>query len=1290
MKAIMAQSDVFSLGVVCYETLTKRRPFEGSTETQVIDAILHQIPPPASDLNPAVSQLLSRVVHKAMAKQAWYRFSTARELAETLQKALRNERIEVFDPARLQPRIQRATKAFEQADYEFAGEILTELESEGHLDPAISDLRQKINQAVRQKKIRQLLESARIRMEEGEDPLALQKVEEVLQLDPANLTALTLKSKIESRRNEGQIEDWLRLAQKHIDNHTYGHAREALQNVLHLKPKETRALQLLAEVDRQEQEYLRVRQEKRQLYQSALEAWHNGDVSNALSKMGLVLELDRRAPDTTSPEGVATYQNFYNQVRSEHDAINSGYAEARKHLADRNFAKALAVCDQYLAKYPGHALFQALKFDVEVQQRQQLSAYIAEVDRWVDAEPDVEKRVSILGEAIKLYPDEPHFQRSLRLETEKRDLVASIVTKARLCEERSQFSEALAQWEILKTIYSQYPGLSFEMERVTKRRDQQLRSEAKARWVEQIDRCLEAGEYARALDLLQKAQSEFLNDAELAELEKLAQQGAERAAQAQQLLAQGQDHCAQGRLDQGLECLSKAHQLDERNLLVRAVLLDTLVEQARSVLETDWRTAEALAQQALELDPNHALAKSLRTLALDRKREEFVDACLSQVRHSQAAGDPKGALAQLEQGLAAYPTETRLIQARDTLRKDTAQPPLRQARHRDLEELRRLEHDAGATADPETVRSLFHTATALVGRYPDDAEFQSLATSIGRRLETVNRLAESQAGSKAAEDLSNIASGAVAEMPPRVDAAQQGGQIAEVLNVDARAHFLRTFRSVLERLQNPRWLMAATGLATVVVVGGLLYWWWKRHPQQPPPPPPPPSLSMLDVDFTTNPPGATLRIDEQDQGTSPKRLKLTEGSHQVEALMEGYQPFSKRFTVPHASAAPINLTLALQPLALKLQLLTKVRDAQVELDGQPAGDVVGGSWVLESVGPGTHTLKISGRDSETTVSFEAVPADVPVLSSAPTTKNSRVVTVSTFTSRGFVQFSFKPGKMINMDDQPLAEWESGGLKLTDLAIGTHTLAWDKSQIGNTFESDSAPVLTIFLEPENANSANVITSRPKPPPPLPPPPPEPQIAKLQRLAREAYTKGNYIEPPGESAVDYLNAILKLDPTDQWAKDMIGSSVKAQRSVVLRAAINSKDFTAARQTANVLKTRFPDRNDGEELDKDITNAETALRPISKEQRPADKPTRFRVSHKHLIGSCHGLLTIGDGRIEYQADDGKDSFNALLKDITYGLVSTGGGFHLHPKGGKDWLFHSDNAPDILRMLEQASKAH
>ena len=528
MKPVSAVSDIFSLGVVCYEMLTRRRPFERATENSVADAILHFIPVPASELNPAVSQAVSQAIHKAMAKQPWHRYSTAKEFAETLQKALRNEPIEIFNPARMRPRLQRAMETLERGDYQYASEIVGELEGEGHLDPAISELRRKIDEATRRKTIGQLLDTAHSRIETEEYPLALQRIYEVLQLDPANAEALSLKSSVENKRTERDMEEWFRLAVQHLERFDFSHAREALQRVLQLRPKEGRALQMLSEVERVEQEHARARQEKEQLYQAAVAADQRGDISSALSKLERVLDLDRRVPDAAAPERATNYQNLYNKVRSEHESMQRAYAEAKHQLETADFPAALSICADQLAKYPENALFQALKIDVEEQHRQALSARIAETDRKVDAEPDLDRRITIVEDAVRANPGERHFEQLLQRTREKQNLIESIVVRARKHEQQAQFSEALSQWEIVKTIYDQYPGLSMEVDRVVRRRDQHLRLEARNRWVEQIDRMLETRDYDRALELLVKAQAEHPGDTELAQLEKLARQGLEK------------------------------------------------------------------------------------------------------------------------------------------------------------------------------------------------------------------------------------------------------------------------------------------------------------------------------------------------------------------------------------------------------------------------------------------------------------------------------------------------------------------------------------------------------------------------------------------------------------------------------------------------------------------------------------------------------------------------------------------------------------------------------------------
>lgn len=667
LKAPSPLSDIFSTGVVCYEAVTLRHPFERGTAGEVATAIVRHIPPPASELNPLVNGMIGRVIHKAIAKQPWYRFGSAREFAEALQKAVRNEAIETFDPARIQPRIERVRKTFQQGDYQFADEILTELEVEGYVDEAMVSLRRCINDSQRQKMLTQLLESANTRAEQQEYPLALQKLQELLAIDPGHGAALALKASIENKRSEQKIEDWFRLAHQHMEQNAYNHARQAIQNVLELKPRETRALKLMAEVDRREQEFVRVRQEQDHLYADAMAAWQGGDVSAALSKLERLVTLDRQSNDRAVPERSSTFQNFYNQVRSEHDSIKSAYEHARRHLVDRNFEAALEICKEQLAVHSGQALFQALKFDVEESQRQELSHFIAKVDRQVEMEPDLEKRVSILAEALQRHPDEAHFERALRTMREKRDLMNSIVAKARFYEDRSQYADALSQWEILKTIYSEYPGLDFEVERVRRRRDQQLRSNAKAKWVEQIDWLLGAGDHAGASDLLRSAAAEFPDDPELVELEKLATQAAARGAEAQKLLLEAQGLSAEHRLTEAIAVLRRAQQIDDKNSVIRAALTGVLLEQARLTLDSDWRSAGELSQQALQLDPGNAEARSLCTLAMDRQRDEAVERWVTQVRRLATEGQIQSALQQVSAALAEFPNQSRLAQLRSTL-----------------------------------------------------------------------------------------------------------------------------------------------------------------------------------------------------------------------------------------------------------------------------------------------------------------------------------------------------------------------------------------------------------------------------------------------------------------------------------------------------------------------------------------------------------------------------------------------------------------------------------------------
>ena len=79
-----ARADVFSLGVLLYEMVSGYRPFEASSASGIIAAILTHPPPPMHD---GIPPGVRTIVMKALAKDRDERFANAREMAAALKHA---------------------------------------------------------------------------------------------------------------------------------------------------------------------------------------------------------------------------------------------------------------------------------------------------------------------------------------------------------------------------------------------------------------------------------------------------------------------------------------------------------------------------------------------------------------------------------------------------------------------------------------------------------------------------------------------------------------------------------------------------------------------------------------------------------------------------------------------------------------------------------------------------------------------------------------------------------------------------------------------------------------------------------------------------------------------------------------------------------------------------------------------------------------------------------------------------------------------------------------------------
>ncbi len=112
-----ARSDVFATGIVLYETLTGKRPFEADSDRGFVRAIQLEEPVPASKVAPGIPPELDVILAKALAKKREDRFADAAQMGRAIGAFLQRQAsvtrsVEADDLASLMTELLGGRKTF--------------------------------------------------------------------------------------------------------------------------------------------------------------------------------------------------------------------------------------------------------------------------------------------------------------------------------------------------------------------------------------------------------------------------------------------------------------------------------------------------------------------------------------------------------------------------------------------------------------------------------------------------------------------------------------------------------------------------------------------------------------------------------------------------------------------------------------------------------------------------------------------------------------------------------------------------------------------------------------------------------------------------------------------------------------------------------------------------------------------------------------------------------------------------------------------------------------------------
>lgn len=335
------KSDIFSCGIIFYELLTYRKPFDAENTASILFKIVGEPPdkmqPPLDEQFPTIR----RVMQKSLDKDPARRYHTADEMADDIEEFVRSfapvpKKGATVPTVEYEVRVGRDTSSHTQ----------TQTPTPATPTPYQSDPR-----------ALDLMRTAKRMLLEGHSVQAVSSLRKILEFDSNNQEAKQLLQVLQADIQKSEVEELFLQSQQYMREGRYDIATKALEKVLRIHPNHTKARLLLESI---QSEMVHPRLED--LLDKAKAAYSEKKYQAAMQYTEEVLKI---APANRDAQEIMMLIKDRMTTHQFNELLEAG----ERYFRDKQYDVAEKALEKALRIFPNHPVAMKRMQDVKTSQR---------------------------------------------------------------------------------------------------------------------------------------------------------------------------------------------------------------------------------------------------------------------------------------------------------------------------------------------------------------------------------------------------------------------------------------------------------------------------------------------------------------------------------------------------------------------------------------------------------------------------------------------------------------------------------------------------------------------------------------------------------------------------------------------------------------------------------------------------------------------------------------------------------------------------------------------------------